>query len=93
MEPLGGQPLGGISEADFQPLIDLVESTIQPDTWQDTGQGLGTIEAFVPNLSLIVSQTQAIQDEIQDLLKKTARTKRCSDRGRSSIRYPSRRVL
>ena len=67
---VGGQALGGITEADFQPLIDLIQNTIQPDTWQDTGQGLGTIEAFVPNLSLIVSQTQEIQDEIQDLLKK-----------------------
>ena len=67
---VGGQPFGGVSEQDFQPLIDLVQNTIQPDTWQDTGQGLGTVEAFVPNLSLIVSQTQEIQDEIQDLLKK-----------------------
>jgi general secretion pathway protein D len=67
---VGGQPLGGITEADFQPLMDLIQNTIQTDTWQDTGQGLGTIEPFVPNLSLIVSQTQAIQDEIQDLLKK-----------------------
>ncbi len=67
---VGAQPLGGVTLQDFQPLIDLIQNTIQPDTWQDTGQGLGTIEAFVPNLSLIVSQTQAIQDEIQDLLKK-----------------------
>lgn len=67
---VGGQPLGGITEADFQPLIDLIQGTIQPDSWQDTGQGLGTIQPFVPNLSLIVSQTQEIQDQIQDLLKK-----------------------
>lgn len=67
---VGAQPLGGVTEQDFQPLIDLIQNTIQPDTWQDTGQGLGTLQAFVPNLSLIVSQTQAIQDEIQDLLKK-----------------------
>ncbi|MFT5300500.1 MAG: general secretion pathway protein D [Mariniblastus sp.] len=67
---VGGQPLGGITEQDFQPLMELIQNTIQPDSWVDTGQGLGTVEAFVPNLSLIVSQTQAIQDEIQDLLKK-----------------------
>jgi hypothetical protein len=37
---------GGITESDFQPLIDLITGTIQPDSWQDTGQGLGTIQAF-----------------------------------------------
>ena len=67
---VGGQSRGGISQQDFEPLIELIQNTINPDSWQDTGQGLGTIEAFVPNLSLIVSQTQEIQDEIQDLLKK-----------------------
>ena len=67
---VGGNPQGGITQADFEPLIELIQNTIKPDSWQDTGQGLGTIEAFVPNLSLIVSQTQEIQDEIQDLLKK-----------------------
>ncbi|MFK7766740.1 MAG: hypothetical protein AB8B55_05925 [Mariniblastus sp.] len=67
---VGGNPQGGITEQDFLPLIELIQNTIKPDSWADTGQGLGTIEAFVPNLSLIVSQTQEIQDEIQDLLKK-----------------------
>jgi general secretion pathway protein D len=67
---VGNQPLGGVTEQDFQPLIDLIQNTIKPDSWQDTGQGLGTLQAFVPNLSLIVSQSQEVQDEIQDLLKK-----------------------
>ena len=54
---VGNQPLGGVTEQDFQPLIDLIQNTIKPDSWQDTGQGLGTLQAFVPNLSLIVSQS------------------------------------
>jgi hypothetical protein len=37
---------GGITEADFQPLMDLIQNTISTDTWQDTGQGLGTIQAY-----------------------------------------------
>jgi general secretion pathway protein D len=49
-------------------LINLIRTTIDPDGWDDTN-GDGTIQAFVPNLSLIVSQTQAVQDQIQDLLK------------------------
>jgi len=65
---VGGQTFGGVSQQDFQPLIELIQNTISPESWQDTGQGLGTVEAFSPNLSLIVSQTQEIQDQIQDLL-------------------------
>lgn len=67
---MGAPSLGGVSEADFQPLIDLIQSTIAPDEWAETGNGDGTIQPFVPNLSLIVSQTQDIQDQIQDLLKR-----------------------
>ncbi|MFT7631249.1 MAG: hypothetical protein ACI87E_002286 [Mariniblastus sp.] len=37
---------GGITEADFQPLMELIQGTVQPDSWQDTGQGLGTIQAY-----------------------------------------------
>ena len=67
---MGGQPKGGVTEADFQQLIGLIQGVVDTDSWQDTGQGEGTIRPFVPNLSLIVSQTQEVQDEIQDLLKK-----------------------
>ena len=38
--------LGGISAADFTSLIDLITNTISPDSWQDTGQGLGTIQSY-----------------------------------------------
>lgn len=65
----GAPQLGGITEADFTNLIDLIKSTIAPDDWDDTN-GDGSIQAFVPNLSLIVSQTQQVQDQIQDLLEK-----------------------
>jgi general secretion pathway protein D len=67
---VGGQHFGGVSQADFQVLIQLIENTVHNESWLNTGQGLGTIEAFAPNLSLIVSNTQEIQDEIQELLKK-----------------------
>ena len=66
---IGPPTLGGITEADFEPLIDLIKTTIDPESWDDTN-GDGTIQSFVPNLSLIVSQTQEVQDEIQDLLQK-----------------------
>ena len=41
----------------------MIRGWIQEPGWE-------RIQAFVPNLSLIVSQTQEVQDEIQDLLKK-----------------------
>lgn len=64
---IGPQTTGGVSAQDFDPLIDLIKSTIDPEGWDDTN-GDGTIQAYVPNLSLIVSQTQEVQDQIQDLL-------------------------
>ena len=38
--------LGGITAADFTNLIELITSTVSPDSWQDTGQGLGTIQSY-----------------------------------------------
>ena len=67
---VGGSSLGGISLQDFTPLIELIQSTISSDTWADTGQGEGTIQAYPANLSLVVNNTQEVQDQIVDLLKK-----------------------
>lgn len=48
---------GGVTEADFQPLIDLIQNTIQPDTWQDTGQGLGTLNPYPAGVYVDASGT------------------------------------
>lgn len=37
---------GGVTAADFTNLVDLITNTVSPDSWQDTGQGLGTIQSF-----------------------------------------------
>jgi len=66
----GGGQLGGITEADFEPLIELIQSTIQSDSWEDSGTGEGTIQSYPANLSLVVNNTQEVQDQIVDLLKK-----------------------
>jgi len=42
-QPIGGQ--GGASLADFDSLIDLITSTVQPTTWDEVG-GPGSIEPF-----------------------------------------------
>ena len=68
--PLGG--VGGGGQQNFQPLIDLIQSTVQPQTWDAQG-GPGAIRPFDTNLSLVVSQTQEVHEEIADLLEQLRR--------------------
>lgn len=49
-----------------QTLLDLVQNMIQPDTWQDSGQGLGQVK--VVNGILVVLQTEAILQEIENFV-------------------------
>jgi len=72
--PVGAGPggLGGGVQADFDSLIDLITSTIRPTTW-DTVGGPGSIAPFETNLSIVVSQTQDVHEEIVDLLEQLRR--------------------
>jgi len=72
--PMGFGPggLGGGSQADFDSLTELITSTIQPTTWDEVG-GPGSIAGFETNLSLVVSQTQDVHEEIVDLLEQLRR--------------------
>lgn len=63
---------GGAAFADFDSLIQLITSTIQPTTWDEVG-GPGSIKEFPTNLSLVVSQTQDVHEEIVDLLEQLRR--------------------
>ncbi|MFP6575210.1 MAG: hypothetical protein VB912_08670 [Pirellulaceae bacterium] len=63
---------GGAAMADFDSLIELIQSTIAPDTWEEVG-GAGTISEFRGNLSLVISQTQEVHEEIADLLEQLRR--------------------
>lgn len=72
--PAGAGPggLGGGAMADFDSLIDLIVSTVRPTTWDDVG-GPGSIAPFETNLSLVVSQTQEVHEELADLLEQLRR--------------------
>ncbi|NQU22324.1 MAG: hypothetical protein HQ567_13675, partial [Candidatus Nealsonbacteria bacterium] len=73
--PIGFGPgggLGGGANADFDSLIELITSTIQPTTWDEVG-GPGSIAPFETNLSIVVSQTQEVHEEIVDLLEQLRR--------------------
>jgi general secretion pathway protein D len=73
-QPVGAGPggLGGGAQADFDSLIDLIKSTVKPTTWDDVG-GPGSIAPFETNLSIVVSQTQEVHEEIADLLEQLRR--------------------
>jgi len=69
--PFGPPSVGG-GQADFQSLIELIQNTVQPPTW-DTQGGPGAIRPFDTNLSIVVSQTQEVHEEIADLLEQLRR--------------------
>jgi general secretion pathway protein D len=64
--------MGGGSLADFDSLIDLITSTIAPTTWDEVG-GPGSIQPFATNLSIVVSNTQDVHQQIVDLLEQLRR--------------------
>src|SRR6185503_2508619 len=70
--PGGPGGLGGGVVADFDSLIDLITLTISPQSWDDVG-GPGSVEGFDTNLSLVVSQTQDVHEQIADLLDQLRR--------------------
>jgi general secretion pathway protein D len=73
--PIGSGPggLGGAANADFDSLIDLIVSTVASETWAENGGGEAEIRPFPTNLSLVISQTQLVHEEIADLLEQLRR--------------------
>ena len=65
---MGSGGLGGAAQADFDSLIQLITTTISPNSWEEVG-GPGAIQDFEGTLSLVVSQTQDVHDQIVDLLE------------------------
>ena len=65
---------GGQTEADFEPLIDLITSTIAPNTWNDNG-GNGAINEFIGGVlidtgGLLIKQSLSDQPEILKQLQR-----------------------
>ncbi len=76
--PLGNQAAAGPggaaggTGADFDSLIDLITQTVAPPTWDHNG-GKGSVAPSPANLSLVISQTQEVHEEIVDLLEQLRR--------------------
>jgi general secretion pathway protein D len=63
---------GGGTNPDFDSLIDLITQTVSPPTWDHNG-GKGSVAPAPANLSLVISQTQEVHEEIVDLLEQLRR--------------------
>ncbi|WP_254508400.1 hypothetical protein [Anatilimnocola floriformis] len=64
----------GAKGADFDPMIDLITSTVEPDTWQDLG-GPGAISGFENSRSLVVVTRRDLHQKVAALLVTLRRAK------------------
>jgi general secretion pathway protein D len=69
---IGPGGIGGGAKPDFDSLTELITSTVAPQSWQEVG-GPGAITGYENNLSLVVSQTQEVHEQIADLLEQLRR--------------------
>ena len=53
---------------DYQTLIDLIQNTVAPQTW-NTVAGAGVIQPYPLNNEIVISQTTEVHDEILDLFR------------------------
>ena len=58
-----------MNQADFDSLINVITSTIDPTTWDSAGRA-GSIVKFPNNMTLVVSQPREVHEVIEDLLAK-----------------------
>lgn len=65
---------GKMGSADYQSLMDVITSTIDPDSWDDVG-GPGSISEFDNAGVIIISQTQDVHPKIGALLNSLRRVK------------------
>lgn len=55
------------SEDDVNEILESLENTVDPDSWQDVG-GPGNVVYFVPSRSLVISQTASVHREVDAFL-------------------------
>jgi hypothetical protein len=91
-------PVGDLEETDhsqetsapardrLDSLIELMQTTIQPQSWDDVG-GPGNMDALQQNL--VVTQTIEVHEEIQDLLAAIRRVRKALDSNDWKTAYPA----
>ncbi len=66
--PLADSGQGGAPGDEGQALVELIERTISPRTW-DTNGGPGAVRYFGPTHSIVVRGTQDAHDELSGLIQ------------------------
>lgn len=61
-----------VQSPEFEPLIETITETIQPESWKSHG-GCGSIEFHPKTLSLVVTHTRAVHEKIADRLEQLRR--------------------
>lgn len=72
VQPMKG---GGSATTDFQPLMQLIQATVEPTSWQSTG----TIAPFETNFSLVITQTGGVHDQVETLLSQLRQLQKAAD--------------
>jgi hypothetical protein len=65
--PIAGFPAGGKKEVDASTLLQIIEKTVSPKSWEKAG-GSGSVQFFPMGMALVVYQSADVQDEIASLL-------------------------
>ena len=81
--------MGGVTEQDFTPLIDLITGTVASESWLDTGTGLGTIQAYPAGVFVDSSGTLKKLKVDADLASREIRSRGISDSGNRRAQWPS----
>lgn len=76
--PVEGHPSRNLP-LDFDPLVDLIVSTVEHESWMENGAGDGEIQPFPTNQTLVISQTQRVHEQISDLLDQLRQMGRAVD--------------
>ena len=65
---ISDQDRAAVTSKDFNPIIDLITSTIDSESWE--GPDAGSISPYAQNLSLVIAQTKPTHQKIQSLIRK-----------------------
>ncbi|MCA9071600.1 MAG: hypothetical protein KDA84_21890, partial [Planctomycetaceae bacterium] len=57
---------------DFEELIELIQSTVEPDSWDEKG-GFGSIRSYETTLSLVIRHNKKTHEKIQSILAQLRR--------------------
>ena len=73
---MGGGAFGGQANNDYgEELVDLIQKTIAPSTW-DVNGGLGSIYYWRPCRAMIIRQTGDVHDQIGGVLQQLGKAGR-----------------